>query len=93
VGVGAVINITRGEGVQWKQMYLILKVPTNASRFSKLKKTNSVTGHTGLKGCEMLRIPHCLEILLTDGGKVVSLTHRLRSTPQKHFSVSGTHFC
>jgi hypothetical protein len=29
-----------------------------------------------------------------DGGKVVSPTHRPRSTPQKHyFSASGTHFC
>jgi hypothetical protein len=40
----------------------------------------------------MLRIPHCLDSPLTDGGKVVSLTHRPRSTPQKHFSVPGTHF-
>jgi hypothetical protein len=31
---------------------------------------------------------------ITDGGEVVSPTHRLRSTPQKHyFSVSGTNFC
>jgi hypothetical protein len=29
---------------------------------------------------------------LTDGGKVVSPTHRSRSTPQKHFSASDTHF-
>jgi hypothetical protein len=30
-----------------------------------------------------------------DGGKVVSLTHQPRFTPQKHyyFNVSGTHFC
>jgi hypothetical protein len=27
----------------------------------------------------MLRIPHCLDNRLTDGGKVVSLTHRPRS--------------
>jgi hypothetical protein len=48
----------------------------------------------GLKGCEMLRIPHCLDNRLTDGGKVVSLINRLRYTPQKHyFSTSGTHFC
>jgi hypothetical protein len=26
--------------------------------------------------CEMLRIPHFLDIRLTDGGKVVSPTHR-----------------
>jgi hypothetical protein len=39
----------------------------------------------------MLRILHCLDNRLTDGGKVVSLTHRQRSTPRKHyFSASGT---
>jgi hypothetical protein len=42
----------------------------------------------------MLRIPHCLDNRLADGGKVVSPTHRPRSTPQKYFfSVSSTHFC
>jgi hypothetical protein len=34
-----------------------------------------------------------LDNRLTDGGKVVSPTHRPRFSPQKHFSVSGTHFC
>jgi hypothetical protein len=32
----------------------------------------------------MLRISRCLVNRLTDGGKVVSPTHRPRSTPQKH---------
>jgi hypothetical protein len=42
----------------------------------------------------MSRIPHCLDNRLTDGGKVVSFTHRPRSASQKHyFSVPGTHFC
>jgi hypothetical protein len=42
----------------------------------------------------MLRIPHCPENRLTDGGKVVNPTHRPRSTLQRHyFSASGTHFC
>jgi hypothetical protein len=31
----------------------------------------------------MLRIPHCLDNRLTDGGKVVSLRHRPRYTNQK----------
>jgi hypothetical protein len=53
-----------------------------------------VTGRGGLWGCEMLRIPHCLDSRLTDGGKVFSPTHRPSSTPQKHYSsASGTHFC
>jgi hypothetical protein len=42
----------------------------------------------------MLRIPHCLDNGLIDGGKVVSLTHPPHFTPQKHyFNVSGTHYC
>jgi uncharacterized UBP type Zn finger protein len=46
------------------------------------------------QGCEMLRIPHCLDNQLTDGGNIVSPTHRPRSTTQKHyFSATGTHVC
>jgi hypothetical protein len=42
----------------------------------------------------MLRISHCLDTRLTDVGKVVSLTHRPRFTPKKHyFSASGSHLC
>jgi hypothetical protein len=44
-----------------------------------------VTGREGLWGCEMLRIPHCLDIWLTDGGKVASPTHRPLITPQNHY--------
>jgi hypothetical protein len=33
----------------------------------------------------MLRIPHCLDNLLIDGGKVVSFTHPPHFTPQKHY--------
>jgi hypothetical protein len=48
----------------------------------------------GLLSSQMLRISHCLENRLTDGGEIGSLTSRPRSTPQtKHFlvlvSVSG----
>jgi hypothetical protein len=64
---------------------------------SRIKKSKSkpipITGRGSLQGCEMLRIPHCLDNRLTDGGKVVGLTHRPRSAPQKHyFSASRTHF-
>jgi hypothetical protein len=47
------------------------------------------------EGCEMSRIELCLDNRLTDGGKVISPTHRPHFTPQKHyyFSASGTHFC
>jgi hypothetical protein len=51
----------------------------------------SVTCLGGLQGCEMLRIPHCLDNRLTDGGKVVSPMHPPHFTPEKHyFYVSGT---
>jgi hypothetical protein len=33
----------------------------------------------------MLRIPHCLDSLLIDGGKAVSPTHRPHFTAQKHY--------
>jgi hypothetical protein len=33
----------------------------------------------------MLRMPHCLDNWLIDGGKVVGPTHRSHVTPQKHF--------
>jgi hypothetical protein len=40
----------------------------------------------------MLKIPHCLDSRLTDGGKVVSPTHRPRLTSQKYYLyASGTH--
>jgi hypothetical protein len=35
----------------------------------------------------MLRIPHCLDSRLTDGGRVVNLKRRSRSTLQKYFLV------
>jgi hypothetical protein len=57
-------------------------------------KAIPVTGRGGLYGYEMLRIPHCLDNRLTDGGRIVSLTHRQRTTRQKHyFSASGTRLC
>jgi hypothetical protein len=48
-------------------------------------KVIPVTGCEGLQGFEMLRITHCLHNRLTDFGELLSLTHRPRSTPQKHF--------
>jgi hypothetical protein len=58
-------------------------------------KAIPVTGLGGLYGCEMLRIPHCLDNRFTDGGKVVSPMHLPHFTPQKHyyFYVSCTDFC
>jgi hypothetical protein len=64
-----------------------------SQRVTKIKPL-PVTDRGGLYGCEVLRIPHCLDNWLTTGGKVVRPTHRPRSTPQKrYFSASGTYFC
>jgi hypothetical protein len=41
----------------------------------------------------MLGIPHCLDNRLMDGGRVVGPTHRPHFAPQKHFFVSGIHYC
>jgi hypothetical protein len=54
-------------------------------RKEKKSKAIPVTGRGGLQGCEILRIPHCLDNRLIDGGKVVSSTHWPHFTPQKHY--------
>jgi hypothetical protein len=41
-------------------------------------------GRGGLWNFQILRIPHCLDHQLTDGGEVVSFTCQLHSIPQKH---------
>jgi hypothetical protein len=48
-------------------------------------KNVSLTSRGDLWGCETSRIPHCLHNWFTDGGEVVSLTHRPHFTPQKHY--------
>jgi hypothetical protein len=60
--------------------------------FMVKKKAIPITGLGGLQGCEILGIPHYLDSRLIDGGKVVSPTHQLHFSPQKHyyFSVSGS---
>jgi hypothetical protein len=44
-------------------------------------KAIPVTGRGGPYGCETWRLPHFLDNRLTDGGRVVSLTHRPPFTP------------
>jgi hypothetical protein len=62
-------------------------------RIIKYLKAIPVTGRGGLQGCKISRISHWLDNRLTDGGKVVSPTHRQRSTPRIHyFSAFGTPF-
>jgi hypothetical protein len=53
-------------------------------------KSVLVTGRVGLYGCVMSRSSHFLENRLTDGGEVVSLTHRppaLYSQEDSRYSI------
>jgi hypothetical protein len=51
----------------------------------RISKAIAVTDRGGLQGCEVSRITHCLDNRLTDGGKVVSLTHRPQYRRWKYF--------
>jgi hypothetical protein len=81
----------------WKTCSLVCDVLLKAegsSHKNMKSKAMHVASHGGPWDCEMLRIPHCLDNWLTDGGKVVSPTRRPHFTHQKHyFSASGTQFC
>jgi hypothetical protein len=60
-----------------------LKGICNSKFVKRISKAIPITGLGGLWGCEMLRIPHCLDDRQTDGGKVVIPTHQLHFTPQE----------
>jgi hypothetical protein len=54
-------------------------------------KAIPVTGREGSQDCETSRLP---DSRLTDGGKVVSLTHRPPFIPPPPpRKIPGTHFC
>jgi hypothetical protein len=80
-------------------LYIDLKCVPATFLFHAITKIKNkaipVTGRGALQGCEMLRIRHCIDNRLIDGGKVVSPTHRSHFTLQKHyfFNVSCTDFC
>jgi hypothetical protein len=42
-----------------------------------------VTGCGGVRVCETSRLPHFLDIRLTDGGEIVSLMQQLSFTPRE----------
>jgi hypothetical protein len=51
-------------------------------------KAIPVTSRGSPQGCETSRLSHFIDIRLTDGGEVVSLTRRPPFTPRK---IPGTH--
>jgi hypothetical protein len=72
------------------------KAGSGDSNGSEKLGRNASTATDAVEACGvvMLRIPHCLDSPLKDGGEVVSPTHRPRSAPHKQsFSASGPHFC
>jgi hypothetical protein len=54
------------------------------------RKAILVTGRGGPYGCDKSRLPHFLDIRLTDSGEVASLTLRHGFTSRM---IPGTHFC
>jgi hypothetical protein len=64
---------------------MVLWKGSHAVRYiGKVKgKVIPVTGRGGPSGCETSRFPHFLDNRLTDGGKVVSLTHQPPFTPHE----------
>jgi hypothetical protein len=59
---------------------------------TKKSETMLATVHGGLYGCEMLIIPYCLNIPLTDGGKDCQLIYLIRflsKTVQKKEEEEG----
>jgi hypothetical protein len=66
-------------------------ISTVADRLSMF----AICGRLPWKAPTDAKDPTLLDSWLTDGGKVVSPTHRPHFSPQKHFflNVSGTHFC
>jgi hypothetical protein len=71
---------------------IVLRSNFNVSNVIRaIREVNNATKEN--KAIVEHRFAHCLQNRLTDGSKVVSPTHALRSTLQKHyFSASGTHF-
>jgi hypothetical protein len=78
----------RHSGVNLCKMFLQHK--------SKKKKRTAtpVSDCRGRYGCEMLKIPHCLDNWLADGGEAVKpYAPAVLLSSEIFFSVSGTHFC
>jgi hypothetical protein len=76
--------------LQLDRKYMSMSRHQQAERNSELEIGNKgkgkvipVTSREGQWGCERPSLPHFLDSRLTDGGKFVSLTHRLPFTPQE----------
>jgi hypothetical protein len=67
IPTGCLFNIS---GALWTKPTCLACCLWNRSKTKKVKAI-PVTGRRGLYGCEMLRIPHCLDNRLTDGDKAL----------------------
>jgi hypothetical protein len=64
-----------------------MNVPSPRPSYKNIGKAIPITDRDDLQGCKVLRILHCLDNRLPEGGEAVSLMRRLRSTQQKHLPV------
>jgi hypothetical protein len=65
--------------------YLKGKLDTNSCTSLWDSKDISVADRGALLGCQILRIPHCLDNKLTDDSEDIRPVRWPFSTPQKHF--------
>jgi hypothetical protein len=56
----------------WEKEFPIVTAmrPSNPVQLLRLGKAVPLTGHECLQSCEILRIPHCLDVQLTDGRNI-----------------------
>jgi hypothetical protein len=76
---------------QQQQMCELLTAWNASSKVKYKSKAILVTGLGGLYGCEMLRIPHCLDNRLTVNCKILAIcssTYSPVRTSQEAYSVS-----
>jgi hypothetical protein len=78
------VNLVFGIGMKLGTYFALREEHTSIET-----KAIPVTGRGDLKGCDILRIAHCLDNRLTDGGKIVSPTHLPRFIPQKHYCCAN----
>jgi hypothetical protein len=76
-------HVTNYKLTDYRHTSRAVLIPMSILELSIEKEVKSicVTGRGDLQGCEMLKIPHCLDNRLTDGGNVVRPTQRPRSIP------------
>jgi hypothetical protein len=69
-------------GDTWNEHRTLIRKHLEGTRGVKL---SPLTGHESLYGCEMLRIPHCLDSRLIDGVRLSALSTGRALLPKNIF--------